>query len=390
MSSYHRSEEAIAQLPQPGSAEIQHSEALIELVISEIEKQGGVLSFHDYMNILLYAPSLGYYSGGLVKLGREGDFVTAPEISPLFGRSVANQCLQIFDQGCERKILEFGAGSGKLCEQVMRKAGMLDAYLILELSGDLRLRQQQYLKQALPGEIFDRVSWLDSLPDNFNGIVLANEVLDAMPVNLVKKNKGWFELGVGFDGERFVWKHLPGASEAVRSIEILEKKFGPYNDGYTTEINLNYSPWFKALGDCTDQVVALLIDYGYECADYYHPQRHQGTLLCHYRHRVHSDPLSLPGLQDITASVDFDAVADAAESAGFDVGGLVSQGRFLLANGLLEETAINDRRDNTKAQLDLAQQIKTLTLPDEMGEKFKVIALTKNLDIKLPAFLRGW
>jgi SAM-dependent MidA family methyltransferase len=388
MSSYHPSEEALVQLPQPAPAEIKHSEALVELVISEIEKHEGRISFRDYMNLLLYAPALGYYSGGLAKIGREGDFVTSPEISPLFGRTIANQCQNLFDQDCGRKILEFGAGSGKLCEQIMCNAGNLDSYLILELSADLRSRQQQYLKQVLPSEKFDRVSWLDSLPDQFSGIVLANEVLDAMPVNLVKKNKGWFELGVGFDGDRFVWHYLPGASEAVSAAENLEKKFGPYVDGYTTEINLNYSPWFKALGDCTDQVVALLIDYGYECADYYHPQRHRGTLLCHYRHRVHSDPLILPGLQDITASVDFDAVADAAESAGFDVGGLVSQGRFLLANDLLEEAAINDRRDNTRAQLDLAQQIKTLSLPDEMGEKFKVIALIKNLDIELPAFRR--
>ena len=376
------------QLPQPAPAEIKHSEALVELVVSEIEKQGGRISFRDYMNLLLYAPALGYYSGGRAKIGREGDFVTSPEISPLFGCTVANQCQSLFDQGCGRKILEFGAGSGKLCEQIMRKAENLDGYLILELSADLRSRQQQYLKQVLPSEKFDRVSWLDSLPDQFSGIVLANEVLDAMPVNLVKKNKGWFELGVGFDGDRFVWNYLRDASEAVSAAENLEKKFGPYVDGYTTEINLNYSPWFKALGDCTDQVVALLIDYGYECADYYHRQRHQGTLLCHYRHRVHSDPLILPGLQDITASVDFDAVADAAESAGFDVGGMVSQGPFLLANGLLEEAAFNERSDNTRAQLELAQQIKTLSLPDEMGEKFKVIALTKNLDIELPAFRR--
>lgn len=388
MSSYHLSEEALAQLPQPGSEEIRHSAELVDLVASEIEKQGGMISFRDYMNLLLYAPSLGYYSGGLTKIGSEGDFVTSPEISPLFGRTIANQCRQLFDQGCAQKILEFGAGSGKLCEQIMRKTGNLDAYLILELSADLRLRQQQYLKQVLPFEIFDRVNWLDRLPDNFNGVVLGNEVLDAMPVNLVKKNKNWFELGIGFDGDKFVWNYLPGMSEAVKTVEDLEARFGPYDDGYTTEINLNYAPWFKALGDATDQVAALLIDYGYEGADYYHPQRHQGTLLCHYRHRVHSDPLILPGLQDITASVDFDAVADAAESAGFAVGGLTSQGRFLLENGLLDEVKYYDPDDSTLVQLGVAQQIKTLTLPDEMGDKFKVIALTKNLDIELPAFRR--
>ena len=388
MSSYHPSEALLAQLPQPDSAEIQHSEKLVDLVVAEIEKQGGTISFYDYMNLLLYAPTLGYYSGGLAKIGSDGDFVTAPEISPLFGRTLANQCRQLFDQGCPRQILEFGAGSGKLCEQIMDKLGDPDSYLILELSADLRQRQQQYLKQVLPVDLFKRISWLERLPDQFNGIVLANEVFDAMPVNLVKKSKSWFELGVGFDGKRFIWSYLTDASEAVKSVENMEARFGPYDDGYTTEVNLNYAPWFKALGDSTDQVVALMIDYGYECAEYYHPSRQQGTLLCHYRHRVHSDPLILPGLQDITASVDFDGVADAAEGAGFDVVGLVSQGRFLLQNGLLDEAGFNGPSDNTLAQLDVAQQIKTLSLPDEMGEKFKVIALKKNLDINLPAFSR--
>ncbi len=387
MSSYHPHAQTLAQLPQPSSVEIQHSEKLVEMVARAIEQQGGMISFREYMNHLLFAPGLGYYSAGLFKFGSAGDFVTSPEISPMFGRTLANQCEQLFDQGCQRRILEFGAGSGKLCEQILGKLENMDSYLILELSADLRQRQQRYLQKALPFEIFDRINWLDSLPDKFDGIVLANEVLDAMPVNRVKKNTRWFELGVGYIEGRFSWGYLPGTGDAITYIENLEARFGPYDDGYTTEVNLNYLPWLKALAETSHQIVALIIDYGYECAEYYHPQRQQGTLLCHYHHRVHSDPLVLPGLQDITASVDFDAVADAAEKAGFDVIGLVSQGRFLLDNGLLDEVGFNDRSGNTLAQLDVAQQIKTLTLPDEMGEKFKVIALKKNLDIELPAFL---
>ena len=387
MPSYHPSEETLAHLPQPDPAEIQHSEKLVELIVREIEQRGGIIPFRDYMDLLLYAPGLGYYSAGLSKFGGDGDFVTSPEISPLFGRTLANQCQQMFDQGCHRHILEFGAGTGKLCEQILAKLESLDSYLILELSADLRQRQQHHLQETLPVEIFNRIIWLEKLPDNFDGVVLANEVLDAMPVSLLKKNIKWFELGVGFDGGRFIWKYLPETGEATTAIENLEAQFGPFDDGYTSEVNLNYRPWFKALAESSNQVAILIIDYGYECADYYHPQRQQGTLLCHYHHRVHSDPLILPGLQDITASVDFDAVAEAAECAGFDVLGLVSQSKFLLENGLLEEVGFSDPNDNTLVQLDIAQQIKTLTLPDEMGEKFKVIALTRNQHLRLPVFL---
>ena len=386
MSSYHPRQQTLAQLPQPGADEIQQSERLIELIIDEMNGHGGVISFCQYMNLVLYAPGLGYYSAGLTKLGRGGDFVTSPEVSPLFGRTLANQFLQLFEQGCRKRVLEFGAGSGRLCEQVFARLDNLEDYLILELSADLRQRQQRYLRKVLTSEKFERISWLDKLPRQFDGIVLANEVLDAMPVNLLKKNSRWVELGVGYDGGKFIWCDMPVAGSAIESIVEIESQFGPYADGYTTEINSNYQPWLNALSDSCHEVVGLIIDYGYERAQYYHPQRQQGTLLCHYRHRAHNDPLILPGLQDITASVDFDAVADAAIRAGFEVVGLTAQGRFLLHNGLLEETALNDPGGNTLARLDVAQQIKTLTLPEEMGEKFKVMAFQKNLSLDMPVF----
>lgn len=386
MPSYHSQQETLEQLPQPGSAEVQHSGRLIELIISQIAQNDGVIPFSEYMHQLLYQPGLGYYSAGLNNFGKTGDFVTSPEISPLFGRTLANQCQQLFDQGCQPRILEFGAGSGKLCEQIMCKLENPGSYYILELSADLRDRQQVYLRQNLAFEIFDRISWLDRLPNDFSGIVLANEVLDAMPVNRLQKRENWVDLGVGFDGERFCWKNYSYSGEAIRAIEKIEQEFGPYADGYTTEVNLNILPWLKSLGESTHQVVVLLIDYGYQQAEYYHPQRAQGTLLCHYHHRVHDDVFILPGLQDVTASVDFDAVADAALASGFDIIGLVSQSQFLLGNGLLDEAGFNDSSGDTLAQLDIAQQIKTLTLPSEMGEKFKVIGLSKNLQIELPVF----
>lgn len=365
---------------------MQHSGRLIELIADAINQNDGIMPFNDFMQRLLYQPGLGYYSAGLSKFGKAGDFVTAPEISPLFGRSLGTQCQQLIDRGCKPCILEFGAGSGKLCEQVVGKLNDLESYYILELSADLRARQQAYLKQQLDNDIYQRISWLDYLPEAFNGIVLANEVLDAMPVHRLQKKEKWIELGVGFDGEKFCWQDYANDSDAIRAIEIIEQQFGPYASGYTTEVNLNYSPWLKALGEAAQQVAVLLIDYGYEQSQYYHPQRTQGTMLCHYHHRAHDDVFILPGLQDVTAWVDFDAVAVAALANGFDIAGLVTQSQFLLANGLLDEVELNHSAADTLAQLDIAQQIKTLTLPGEMGEKFKVIGLTKNIDIEMTAF----
>jgi SAM-dependent MidA family methyltransferase len=388
MSSYHSQEQTLAQLPKPSAAEISHSEALIEFIVDKIRQGDGVIPFSEYMNYLLYTPGLGYYSADLAKFGKAGDFVTAPEISPLFGRTLARQCKQIFAQGCVARILEFGAGSGKLCEQILGRIDEPVEYSILELSADLRERQQIYLKQKLDFETFDRISWLDRLPRDFSGIVLANEVLDAMPVSLVKKHDHWCELGVGFDGERFCWRdYAVDSGEAVNAIQSIESAQGPLPEGYQTEINLNYRPWLSALSKNCNQVVIFLIDYGYERVAYYHPERVNGTLLCHYHHRAHDDALILPGLQDVTASVDFDAVADAAIDCGFELAGLLSQAQFLLQNGLLDEVGFGSSTEDTLAELDAAQQIKTLTLPGEMGEKFKVLGLIKNLELDLPAFI---
>ncbi len=385
MASYHHQEQTLAQLPQPGPAEVLHSSKLIDLIVNEISQSGGVIPFNEYMNHLLYAPGLGYYSAGLSKFGKPGDFVTSPEISPLFGRVLGNQCQHLFDQGCPSCILEFGAGSGKLCEQIFRKLEDLDSYYILEPSADLRDRQQEYLKENLAIEVFERISWLERLPNDFSGVVLANEVLDAMPVNRLYKKGKWIELGVTFDDGRFCWADYSDSGAAVELIKVIDQQYGPLVDGYATEINLNYLPWLRSISESSHQLVVLLIDYGYPQSQYYCTDRHKGTLLCHYHHRAHDDVFILPGLQDVTASVDFDAVADAAIASGFELAGLVSQSQFLLENGLLDEVGFSDSSDDTLARLDLAQQIKTLTLPDEMGEKFKVMGLTKNLEIELTA-----
>ena len=380
MSSYHSSE--LAQLPQPGADQIKHSSQLIENIVALIEQSSGIISFADYMQQLLYAPGFGYYSGGMQKFGEAGDFVTAPEVSSLFGRSLGRHCQRLIEQGFEANILEFGAGSGQLCLQITSALEPLDHYYILELSADLRQRQLQLLSEKLEQHLFDKIIWLDYLPENFNGILVANEVLDAMPVNVVVKNPDWIELGVGFENRQFVWKSLKGKTLAATEIETIEqqvfKKTGSLLDqGYCTEVNLNYGPWFNSLFSCCNKVSMILIDYGYERQEYYHSQRRTGTLVCFYRHRSHPDPFVYPGLQDVTAFVDFDAVADAAEKAGFEVTDFESQASFLLKNGLLKD-AEKMQVDSSPAEvISISQQIKTLTLPGEMGEKFKVLQLKK-------------
>lgn len=337
MSSYHPQE--LSQLPPPGVREIEHSNRLIECLVAEIEQRAGVIPFSEYMNQVLYRPGLGYYSAGKTKIGEAGDFVTAPEISDLFGRTLAKQFESFYRQGCAPSILEFGAGSGRLCAQLLSGLPETASYHIIELSADLRQRQQVFLQQQLSRELFDKIAWLDELPVGFDGVVLGNEVLDAMPVHVVLKNQQWQELGIGFDGKRFHWCHYSDSSDAVSVIQNIENELGSMPEGYCTEVNLNYKPWLRALQASTQQAVVIMIDYGYERAQYYHPDRRDGTLICHYRHRAHPDPLVYPGLQDITAFVDFDVFAEAAIDCGFEIGGFSTQGHFLLANGLLDLAA---------------------------------------------------
>ncbi|MFT4608345.1 MAG: SAM-dependent MidA family methyltransferase [Gammaproteobacteria bacterium] len=404
MSSYHSQEQTLAQLPEPSALEIKHSSELIELIVSEIERQG-VISFHDYMNRVLYEPGLGYYSAGTTKFGAAGDFITAPELSPLFGRCLAQQFESIFSQGCARQLLEFGAGSGRLCEQILSSLTEATPYSIVEVSADLKARQQQYLQDKLSPTVFKNIKWLDALPENFEGIMFGNEVLDAMPVNVVLKDGQWQELGVGFEEGRFVWMPYVNRNDissndlaqidAIKTIQKIEADlikagFGAFPEGYCTEINLNYRPWLEALHSSCHQAVILMIDYGYEQAQYYHPDRSSGTLTCYYRHRTHPDPFVYPGLQDITAFVDFDAFAGAAIDAGFTVRGLTNQRQFLLQNGLLEAAQELSEVGDTQVQIEVAQQVKTLILPGEMGDKFLVVGLQKNdlqngLSIEIPA-----
>lgn len=380
-------------MPTPAlSPEQQAQLQLTEQVIGDaIEQAGGRIPFDAFMQLALYAPGAGYYVNGTHKFGAAGDFVTAPELSPLFSRCLANQCAQVLRQLGGAEVLEFGAGSGVMAADMLLQLQALDClperYLILELSPGLQARQRETLQARAPG-LLSRVHWIERLPQpGWRGLVLANEVLDAMPVQRFRRSgpawQEWFveKADTGFAG---VWGEAvsPGL---VAALETLQQRVGGFADGYASEINLRLPGWLQALGECVQQGALLLVDYGYSQREYYHPERSAGTLICHFRHRAHDDPLQLAGLQDITANVDFSAVAHAALDAGLQLAGYTSQAHFLIDNGLQQLLAEID-----PAQVDLhlqaLQQVKQLTLPSEMGERFKVIGLLQNMDLALDGF----
>lgn len=367
----------LADFPLPDSDARSHSETLISLLVSEIEAAGGAIAFDEYMRKTLYAPGLGYYSGGSRKFGAEGDFITAPELSPLFSHCLARQCAQVMQSIQDAEIFEFGAGSGVMAAELLLGLESLQQlptqYLILELSADLRARQQQTLKQRA-AHLLPLVVWLDSLPEAVNGVILANEVLDAMPTHRLCKQQGrWQEQYVGWSGERFKWQSGP-LTQAIP--ELMLETLPELPEGYCTELAVEARQWVGQLGQSLQHGLILLIDYGFPRHEYYHPQRSDGTLMCHYRHRAHDDPFVYPGLQDITAHVDFTAVAEAALRSDLSVYGYTSQAMFLLACGL---TDMVEGVEDDAERIRLAQQVKTLTLPSEMGELFKVMALGTGL-----------
>lgn len=345
------------------------------------------LPFVEFMHHALYAPCEGYYSSGLQKLGKQGDFVTAPELTPLFGKTLANQCQQIMMTLKSPSILEFGAGTGALCVALLEQLEALhclpEAYYILEVSADLRARQQELVKQAIP-HLADKVIWLDNWPQNpFTGVVLANEVLDAMPVHrFMHTEQGILESFVHLNEQQQL-SEVFKPCDNQRLLDYIQDRLDLESTPYLSEVNLFIDDWIKNIYGMMQQGVVLLIDYGFPRHEYYHPDRSQGTLMCHYQHRSHAEPLLHPGEQDITAHVDFTHVAEAGQQAGFHVAGYTNQASFLLANGLL---SLINTLDNEVERIKANQAIKQLTLPSEMGELFKVIALNKNMEINLNGF----
>lgn len=370
--------------PPPGAEEQAHSERLMRRLREEVAQAGGAIPFSRFMELALYAPGLGYYAAGKHKFGAAGDFVTAPELGPLFARCLARQCRQILQALGGGEILEAGAGSGALAADLLLELEALgrlpERYLILELSNELRDRQAETLRRKAP-HLLKRAHWLDALPADFRGVMLANELLDALPVERFKvTDSGVRQLYVASENDRFVWREKP-ADDGIRArIEPLA-----LSPGYTSEINFTAEAWVRSAADALKQGVMLLIDYGFPRAEFYHPQRTGGTLMCHYRHRAHDDPLTLVGLQDITAHVDFSGIAAAGINAGLRLLGYTSQAAFLIGCGLEQLAAASDP-DNVRRHLELTQQIKKLTLPHEMGELYKVIAFGRGVEEPLLGF----
>jgi len=380
-------------LPELTPDEVAHSAALVEHIRAAIRKAGGWIDFAQFMQLALYAPGLGYYSAGARKFGAAGDFITAPEVAPVFSRCLAVQCAEVLQHlgTSDARILELGAGSGVmaagLLAELERQGALPAEYLILDLSADLRERQQATIAQAVP-HLLDRVHWLDGLPDEpFTGLIIANEVLDALSVQRFAIRQGEVNaLGVSDEFGQFVLAEVRGGERLVAAVRQIERDAGvTLPDGYESELCLGLAQWLAGIGASLARGVMLFVDYGLPRREYYSLERTRGTLLCHFRHRFHDDALARVGLQDITAWVDFTAVAEAATAAGFEVAGYTTQAHFLIGAGLGDFVANVEGLDLVH-RLNLSRQAMVLTLPGEMGERFKVIALSRDYDAPLRGF----
>lgn len=380
-------------LPVPDREALAVSQELSTRIAAEIARHGGWLSFARYMEMALYEPGLGYYSNPGQVFGAAGDFVTAPELTPLFGATLARQVSPWLKDpalaGQGQVVLEVGGGSGMLAAQLLNALDNVGnhevRYLILELSAERREHQRQTLKSLAPG-LMDRVGWLETFPESFAGVVVANELLDAMPVQLFEwqadAEAALQEMGVTWVDGQFAWAPRPADAVLTETVTALRNRLGPegaqWHSPYRSEICPAQQAWMRTLADCMTAGVVMLLDYGFAAPEYYHPQRDQGTLMCHYRHRSHADPFLWPGLSDITAHVDFTALARAATAEGFSLVGYTSMAAFLLNAGLLDELA-DLPREPESFWFAQAQAVQQLISEAEMGELFKVIAFEKNL-----------
>nr|WP_298128749.1 class I SAM-dependent methyltransferase [uncultured Pseudoxanthomonas sp.] len=378
-----------ADLPLPDAAALAHSADLAAAIRAEIAAEGGSLPFSRFMERSLYAPGLGYYSAGSTKFGEAGDFTTAPELGPLFASCVAQAVAPVLQQlGPDAEFVEIGGGSGAFAEIMLKRLLELDAlparYAILEPSADLRERQRERLGQRLIPPVFDLVEWLDGPPSEaWNGVLFANEVVDALPTPRFTLRDGEvFEEGVALDAEgRFVRSDRPADALLAAAVRHVERYLGrPFPDGYRSELLPQLPYWIQAVMGGLDRGAMLFADYGYTRREYYQPDRDTGTLRAYYRHRVHNDPYLWPGLQDITASVDFTALAEAGTQAGFDLAGYTTQANFLLGNGLQERLNEAEARADETTLLRLRNEAKRLTLPSEMGERFQVMGFSSEVE----------
>lgn len=377
----------MSPLPIPNAEAQAHSQQLAALIQHHISQSQGWISFADFMQMALYEPQLGYYSGGAKKFGYGGDFVTAPEISPLFAQTLAHQVAQVLAD-VQGSILELGAGTGKLALDLLLALQDLnqlpEQYYIMEVSAHLRHIQQETLQKALPAELLQCVVWLDTLPQDFVGMIIGNEVLDAIPAHLVHYTaQGLYERGVAFNGN-FVWEDKPLLSgnlfEATSALALPRD--------YLTEICPAASGLIASLAHALKKGVIVMLDYGFSAREYYHPQRNLGTLMCHYQHYAHTEPLVYIGLQDITAHVDFTSIAHAGVNNDLELAGFCSQAQFLMNCGILDLMSKVSPHDMAN-YAPLAAVAQKLLSPAEMGDLFKVIAFSKQFDAPLLGFTAG-
>ena len=374
------------QMPMPDSVALAASGALTELICTEIAASGGWIPFARYMQLALYSPRLGYYTGGAEKFGPSGDFVTAPSLGPLFAQTLARQVAELI-HGSAPEILEFGAGGGELAADLLSELARLGCpvgrYAILEPGPELRDRQRSTIERLSPDSI-GKVAWLDRLPERFRGVMIANEVVDAMPVHaLAWRTEGVFERGVTIEGGNLTWGECLASGQVLAAARAL-----PISPPFASEIGLPSQGWMGSIGACLEKGALLIIDYGFPASEYYHPQRSGGTLMCHYRHYAHLDPFVYPGLQDITAHIDFSALAQASVSAGLDVLGYASQTNFLVNCGITEVLDRTDA-DDARRYAPLAASAHKLLSPAEMGELFKVLCVGRGMPSTPMGFARG-
>lgn len=374
------------EFPEADDVSLQHSARVVAHIRNVIGGAGGWIPFSKYMDLAMFAAGLGYYSAGAAKIGAAGDFTTAPEMSQLFGATLAKQVAQILN-ATGGDVLEFGAGSGKLARDLIRSLGKLGCephqYLILEPSPDLRERQRALLQKEI-SDCDSHVKWIDRLPEKFTGVMIANEVLDAMPIDLLSwQADGIYQRGVAISSEDFIW-----VDRKLESGALLDcAKAVNVAPGYVSEIHRAGEAFVRSIGDSLEHGAALFIDYGFLDHEYYHADRNTGTVMCHYRHRAHTDPFFLPGVQDITAHVNFSAMMNAARSVGLEVEGFTTQAKFLIACGITDELGETDPA-NAAQYLPLANQVQRLLSPAEMGELFKVLAVGRGIDFPLLGFTR--
>ena len=380
-------------LPQPDKKSLNQSKLVSDFIRSKIKESHGMISFKEFMHYATYAQDIGYYSGDSLNFGKCGDFITAPEESVIFGHSIAKHCASIIESIANASIVEFGAGSGSLAISLLKKMQEMNIkprnYFIIDISEDLINRQKQKISKDIP-ELSSLVHWVTKMPENFQGIVIANEVADALPFErFIRADDEVLQVCVTADENRFAYDVIPADKKLNNYVISLEQKNGNrLKNDYLSEVSFEAEQWVKNIARNIDRGMLMIFDYGVSRKEYYSPDKDRGWTQCHFKHYAHNEPLIYPGIQDITTWVDFSLLAEAANSQGMKINGFLNQSQFIINSGIINELENFDQMD-TKQQLTLTRQIKLLTLPNQMGENFKCLSLTKDFSPRDNDFING-